>query len=208
MTREDTKKLLSMMTITYPNFKLNDPTLAVDVWTKILEDDGAQNIFDAFSVYAKTDTTGFAPTPGKLHMMIENRQNPGFSEGEILTMLTKASRNANYGFEQSFADLPVLLQKAVGSPTVIRNWGNMDSESLGYAFNNVIKVYKELLRREKENHAAVGISLYEEQLEGYVPPQIETEVRPEPTMNDDIHSKLGKLYERLKKGEQSGIEDR
>lgn len=201
MTREDTKKLLSMMTITYPNFKLNDPTLAVDVWTKILEDDDAQNIFDSFSVYAKTDTTGFAPTPGKLHMMIENRQNPGFSEGEILTMLTKASRNANYGFEQSFADLPVLLQKAVGSPTVIRNWGNMDSESLGYAFNNVIKVYKELLRREKENHAAVGIALYDEQLEGYVPPQIETEVRPEPTMNDDIHSKLEKLYERLKKGE-------
>lgn len=200
MTREDTKKLLGMMTITYPNFKLNDPTLAVDVWTKILEDDDAQNIFDAFSVYAKTDTTGFAPTPGKLHMMIENRQNPGFSEGEILTMLTKASRNANYGFEQSFADLPVLLQKAVGSPTVIRNWGNMDQEGLNYAFSNVIKVYKEFLRREKENHAAAGIALYDEpQIEAYEMKQIAEDARPEPTMNDDISAKLEKLYERLGK---------
>ena len=198
MTREETAQLLTAMTTTYPNFHLKDIALALETWWKILEPDNGRDIFDAFTVYARTDTSGFAPTPGKLHMMVSDRQDPGFSEGEILTMLTKASRNANYGFEQSFADLPVLLQKAVGSPTVIRNWGNMDSESLGYAFNNVIKVYKELLRREKENHAAVGIALYEEQLEGYVPPQIETQARPEPTMNDDIHSKLEKLYERLK----------
>lgn len=199
MTREETAQLLTAMTTTYPNFHLKDIALALDTWWKILEPDNGRDIFDAFTVYARTDTSGFAPTPGKLHMMVADRQAPGLADGEILTMLTKASRNANYGFEQSFAELPPMLQKAVGSPTVIRNWGNMDSESLGFAFNNVIKVYKELLRREKENHAAAGITLYDEpQIEAYEVKQIAEEARPEPTMNDDIHSRLEKLYERLK----------
>ena len=198
MTREETKALLASITLTYTNFKLTDLSLAIDTWWKILEPDDAKDIFDAFTVYARTDTSGFAPTPGKLHMMVVDRQAPGLAEGEILTMLTKASRNANYGFEQSFAELPPMLQKAVGSPTVIRNWGNMDQEGLNYAFSNVIKVYKEFLRREKENHAAAGIALYDEpQIEAYEVKQIAEEARPEPTMNDDIHSKLEQLYAKL-----------
>lgn len=200
MTREETAQLLTAMTTTYPNFHLKDIALALDTWWKILEPDNGRDIFDAFTVYARTDTSGFAPTPGKLHMMVADRQAPGLADGEILTMLTQASRNANYGFEQSFADLPPMLQKAVGSPTVIRNWGNMDQEGLNYAFSNVIKVYKEFLRREKENHAAAGIALYDEpQIEAYEVKRIAEEARPEPTMNDDIHNRLEGLYERLKR---------
>ena len=203
MTRDETKTLIAMIMSTYPNFKPSEMVntkMMIETWWAILEPDDGQDILNAFKVYTRTDTSGFAPTPGKLHMMIADRQAPGLADGEILTMLTKASRNANYGFEQSFAELPPMLQKAVGSPTVIRNWGNMDSESLGFAFNNVIKVYKELLRREKESHAAAGIALYDEpQIEAYEVKQIAEEARPEPTMNDDIHNRLEALYERLKK---------
>lgn len=200
MTRDETKKLLAVITTTYPNFHLNEPALAVDTWWKILEPDDGQLIFDAFTVYARTDTSGFAPTPGKLHMMIADRQNSGLSEGEILTHLTQASRKGNYQFEEAFAELPPLLQKAVGSPTVIRNWASMESESLSYSFSNVIKVYKELLRREKENQAAVGMIMYEDpQITAYEVKQIVGEQRSEPTMTYDIHDKLEKLYERLGK---------
>ena len=159
MTREDIKRLLGMMTITYPNFKLNDPTLAVDVWHKILEPDEAQNIFDAFSVYARTDTSGFAPSPGKLHMMIADRLSDEIDEGEIMTMLTLASRNANYGFQEEFDRMPKELQKAIGSPTNIRNWGQMSQEQLNYAFNNVVKAYKRTVQDEKIRLASVGTNL-------------------------------------------------
>ena len=200
MTRDETKKLLIVITTTYPNFHLNDPALAVDTWWKILEPDNGQDIFDAFKVYARTDTSEFAPTPGKLHMMIADRQQEGLSEGEILTHLTQASRKGNYQFEEAFAELPPLLQKAVGSPTVIKNWASMEHEGLSYAFNNVIKVYKELLRREKQNAAAVGLNIYQEvELPVYEAKQITEEARAEPTMNDGIHEKLEKLYERLGK---------
>lgn len=159
MTREDIKRLLGMMTITYPNFKLNDPALAVDVWHNILAPDEAQNIFDAFSVYARTDTSGFAPSPGKLHMMIADRLSDEIDEGEIMTILTLASRNANYGFQEEFDKMPKALQKAIGSPTNIRNWGQMSQEQLNYAFNNVVKAYKRTVQDEKIRLASVGTNL-------------------------------------------------
>lgn len=159
MSREDIKRLLGMITITYPNFKLNDPALAVDVWHRILEPDDAQNIFDAFSVYARTDTSGFAPSPGKLHMMIADRLSDEIDEGEIMTMLTMASRNANYGFQDEFDKMPRALQKAVGSPTNIRNWGQMEQDQLNYTFNNIIKAYKRTVHDEKVRLAAVGTNL-------------------------------------------------
>lgn len=159
MSREDIKRLLGMITITYPNFKLNDPTLAVDVWHRILEPDDAQNIFDAFSVYARTDTSGFAPSPGKLHMMIADRLSDEIDEGEIMTILTMASRNANYGFQAEFDKMPKALQKAVGSPTNIRNWGQMEQDQLNYTFNNIIKAYKRTVHDEKVRLAAVGTNL-------------------------------------------------
>lgn len=159
MNREDIKRLLGMITITYPNFKLNDPALAVDVWHQILEPDDAQNIFDAFSVYARTDTSGFAPSPGKLHMMIADRLSDEIDEGEIMTMLTLASRNANYGFQEEFDKMPKALQKAVGSPTNIRNWGQMEQDQLNYTFNNIIKAYKRTVHDEKIRLASVGTNL-------------------------------------------------
>jgi len=159
MSREDIKRLLGMITITYPNFKLNDPTLAVDVWHRILEPDDAQNIFDAFSVYARTDTSGFAPSPGKLHMMIADRLSDEIDEGEIMTILTMASRNANYGFQAEFDKMPRALQKAVGSPANIRNWGQMEQDQLNYTFNNIIKAYKRTVHDEKVRLAAVGTNL-------------------------------------------------
>lgn len=159
MSREDIKRLLGMITVTYPNFKLNDPSLAVDVWYRILEPDDAQNIFDAFSVYARTDTSGFAPSPGKLHMMIADRLSDEIDEGEIMTILTMASRNANYGFQAEFDKMPRALQKAVGSPTNIRNWGQMEQDQLNYTFNNIIKAYKRTVHDEKVRLAAVGTNL-------------------------------------------------
>ena len=156
MTREDIKRLLGMMTITYPNFKLTDPALAVDTWTMLLGDDDAQNIFDAFSVYAKTDTSGFAPTPGKLHMMVAKRTDPGMTDGEIISLLTFASRNATYGFEEEYKKLPPLLQKAVGSPTTIRGWGTLEQDQLTFAFNTIIKAYKDLQCQQIQEQARIG----------------------------------------------------
>ena len=159
MTRDDTKKLLLMIDTTYANFHVKDISFAIDTWWKILEPDNAQNIMDAFTVYARTDTSGFAPTPGKLHMMVADRQFDSLSDGEVIGLLTLASRNASYGFQEEFDKLPYLLRKAVGSPTALRNWGVADPAQLDYTFKNICKTYQMLVQEEKTAMAAVGTNL-------------------------------------------------
>lgn len=159
MNTTETQKILALIYTIYPNFHPIDPELTVKTWQKILELDEYQNIEDALMVYTRTDTSGFAPSPGKLHMMIADRLSDEIDEGEIMTMLTMASRNANYGFQAEFDKMPKALQKAVGSPTNIRNWGQMEQDQLNYTFNNIIKAYKRTVHDEKVRLASVGTNL-------------------------------------------------
>ena len=159
MTRNETATLLTAMMALFSNLHFNDIELALNSWQAVLEPYDGQQIKDAFSVYARTDTTGFAPTPGKLIAMVEERADPGLSDGEIISMLTMAARNANYGSEAEFRALPPLLQKAVGSPTTIRNWGMMEPEQLSYEFSGVCRAYKTERARVQQTNAAVGLSI-------------------------------------------------
>jgi len=159
MTRRETAKLLAVMQATYPNLHFDDLELALDAWATILQPDDGQQIMDAFSVYARTDTSGFAPNPGKLHSMVESRLNPGLSEGEIVGMLTRAAKNGNYGYLDEYNRLPKLLRKAVGSPTVISMWGTMEHDRLQFVFSNIVKTYNKLLDEDRISMAAIGTNL-------------------------------------------------
>lgn len=157
MTRDDTKKLLLAISLTYPNFKTADLGAVIDVWHSILGTEDAQEIQDAFVTYAKTDTSGFAPSPGILCQMVAKRKTNELTDGEVIGKLTMASRNANYGFEEEFNKLPPLLQKAVGSPSVIRNWGLLESEELNYTFNQLAKTYHRLVEDYKTEQEFIKI---------------------------------------------------
>lgn len=159
MTRDETSKLLAAMAAIYPNFRAPDPVIALDMWHRILCDDNGRQVMDAFNVYARTDTSGFAPSPGQLRRMIQDRLTTDMTDGEIIGLLSMASRNANYGYEDEFAKLPPALQKAVGSPAVIRNWGQMESSQLDFAFGRIIRSYRLLKSREQQDHAAIGTTL-------------------------------------------------
>lgn len=158
MTKDETKMLLALITCTYPNWHLNNPEKAVEVWHKILEPDEYRLIENAFVAYTRTNTTGFAPSPGQLHMLIADEVVSGKTDGEVLNMLILASRNANYGFEEEFQKMPPLLQKAIGTSTVIRSWGGMEQKDLEYAHDRILRNYKTLLEQNKINIAKQGIN--------------------------------------------------
>lgn len=207
MTKEETAKLLSVMKATYSNFHFDNPQLALEAWWRILEPDDYQLIMDAFVVYARTDTSGFAPTAGKLHMLIADKQTVTMTDGEIIGMLSLASRNANYGFEEEFEKLPKLLQKVVGSPTVIRNWGVMEKEQLDFTFNQMARTYKGLVEAEKKAKAAQGMRIQpnfqiEEEEQQVIENKMTMEFpkRAEPEFSEGTKSKLDELYRRLGNG--------
>ncbi len=160
MTRDETKVLIGLMMASYPNFNPPDLTTTIDVWAKALANDDYQMMEDAFVNYLQTDTSGFAPSPGKLRMMIADRviEQTTEDDGQVLNMLIMASRNASYGFEEEFNKMPPLLQKAVGSPTVIRSWGLIEQDELRYTFDRIIRTYTEYKNRQKIDMATQGIT--------------------------------------------------
>jgi len=160
MTRDETKVLLLRMAALYPNFKPSNLALVVDSWYSVLKDKDVQMMDDALTVYANTDTSGFAPSIGQLNALIAKASVAELDEGEIRDYLIRASRNANYGASDEFDRLPEDLQRAVGSSSVIQEWGMMDQTALNFAFDKVIKSYQRGLEDKRSRFATPkGITL-------------------------------------------------
>ncbi len=127
MTRDETKKLLFMISGAFPNFKPEDKTLAVDTWQFLLGELDAEEVFRAFKIYATTESKGYAPTAGQLVEIIRQQKSEDLTELEAWDLVRKAMRNGNYNAVEEFKKLPNDVKVAVGSAANIQEWASKDS---------------------------------------------------------------------------------
>lgn len=152
MTREETKKIVMMVKTAYPNWRPDDLTFTVNAWATFLKDYQYKDVEAALCAYVTTDISGFAPSIGqviaKIHIADEyNSPN----EMEAWSMVSKALRNGYYGAEQEFEKLPVIVQKAVGTPSNLRNWSQTDVESVENVIqSNFIRSYRAEVKKQSE----------------------------------------------------------
>ena len=66
MTREETKKIVMIIKYSYPNWKSDDFSKVIDVWSIIFEEDNYNLIEAGLKEYIRRDTSGFAPSPGQI----------------------------------------------------------------------------------------------------------------------------------------------
>lgn len=151
MTREETKKLLLAIEAVYPNFKPENATLTVDTWHWALEEYPAQAVKAALQIYIKTNGTGFAPSVSQLiGCMYAPKNNEQLSEGEAWNLVKKAIQNGNYGSEEEFAALPPIVQRAVGSPNMIRQWAFSDTDEVNTVIaSNFQRTYRAILSKQE-----------------------------------------------------------
>lgn len=152
MTETETAKLLMTIQTFYPNFQVENKNFAVKAWHTILEDIDYGLMQKALKSYITTDTNGFAPSVGQLLdklYFIQNTQE--LNEMEAWSLVSKALRNGYYGSVDEFNKLPLLVQKAVGSPDNLRNWSQTDVNSIeNVVQSNFIKTYRTIVKRESE----------------------------------------------------------
>ena len=151
MTRDETKQLLMAIFATYPNFKVQDKTIALNTWTMLLEEYDFKSIQLAFKTYATTDTKGFAPSPGQLiDLLYIKNKSEELSEGEAWGLVSKAIMKGNYSSKEEFEKLPPVIQKAVGSASQIREWAQADLDSLQVISSNFRRTYRAECQRQRE----------------------------------------------------------
>lgn len=152
MNREETKKIIKIMTCSYPNFKPTQPlSEVVDVWTAMLSDLSYKECSQALARWIQTDRTGFAPTIGQLRGYVADAKTEFMTEFEAWSYVKKALRNSGYGYEEEFLKLPEIVQKTVGDAMTLHRWSQMDTKELDtIQQSHFVKVYRTVVHRETE----------------------------------------------------------
>ncbi len=150
MTRDETVKLLFLINTTFPNSfsGLNTEKIGqmADVWHMIFEDEDFIQIQSAFKMYCKTDTSGFAPTPGQLIALKQDKVEPFVSSAEeAWKKVLNAARDANYHAVERFEEFDDITKMCVGSAASLSTYGMIeDSELQTVIRSQFIKEYKRL----------------------------------------------------------------
>ena len=140
------------MVDSYPNYKPNNISETVDVWNMMLSDYDYNLVAMALKAYILSDTGGFAPSIGQLVAKMQTITKPQeLSEMEAWSLVSKAIRNSGYNSVEEFANLPLLVQKAVGTPDNLRNWAVSDYQTIESVIqSNFLRTYRTVVRRENE----------------------------------------------------------
>lgn len=152
MTEGEAKKLFAVMTVAYPNYRIDDIEYTAKIWADFLRGYSYEQANMALRTYIATDTSGFAPSIGRLLDKLHTIQSPQeLNEMEAWSLVSKALRNGYYGAVEEFNKLPPLVQKAVGSPDNLRNWSQTDANSIeNVVQSNFMRSYRLVVNRENE----------------------------------------------------------
>ena len=158
MNREETKKLFAYMGTLYQTFTKDVTSEKIDLWTELLCDFTYEEILASFREYARTNVTGFAPVPGQLIRPIAEKRIAEVApdEAEAWAMVRDAIGNGIYGSKAEFKKLPPLVQRAVGSPSVIEAWAMQETETLEVVRSNFLRTYRFLRERAVTENGSTG----------------------------------------------------
>lgn len=153
MTREETQELLLAISSLYPNFKPENKTLTIDSWHWALEEYPASAVKMSLQMYVKSNNTGFAPSVSQIIDGIYKPHDRNMlSEGEAWSLVKKAIQDGNYHAEERFDELPEVIQRAVGSANMIRQWAGTDSSEVNTVImSNFQRNYRTIVQRSKED---------------------------------------------------------
>lgn len=159
MTKNETLQIMAILRVAYPAYyarqSAGDIDAAVRVWHDMFSGDDARLVSAAVKAYINADTKGFPPSIGQVRDKINLLTNPqGMTEQEAWNMIRKAISNSGYRAAEEFEKLPPMLQRMVGSPNQLREWGMMDiGELQTVVASNFMRSYRVREKSEREVEA-------------------------------------------------------
>ena len=137
MTRDEVKKLLAIINVTYPNFKVENPTETVNIWFMLLEEYDFELIQMGLKIYITTSDSAFAPSVSQLIAMSrkpselkEKNLLPTYDEVTTWREVRQAIKNGIYHAEEEFKKLSPIAQRMVGDSQQIHEWAMLESETI------------------------------------------------------------------------------
>lgn len=155
VTRDETIKILMVVQAAYPNYKPQDKTVAVNVWTEMLSDIPYEQVSVAVKAYIQTNTSGFAPSVGDVREKVRDifLKSDDLNETAAWSIAWKAICNSGYHAEEEFAKLPPVIQRTIHSPAQLREWALMediDGNTISVLQSNFQRTFRVEQQRERD----------------------------------------------------------
>lgn len=152
MTREETVKIIRIMSDCYPNYKPSNLSETVNVWQMMLNEYSYNQVSITLKAYVTSDTSGFAPSVGEIVAKIQLVSQPQELDGMAAWgLVSKALRNGTYGAVEEFNKLPPLVRQAVGMPDNLKNWATSDYQTIETVIqSNFLRTYETAVKRANE----------------------------------------------------------
>lgn len=128
MTKDDTKKMIMYLRTAYKGFCDGlDLTAVVNVWHDAFRDEDVHIVSEATRNYTKS--CQYLPTIAGIQKQIDLIRNPQ-TDAELWALIVKAAKNSTYGAVEEYEKLPDICKKFVGSPTALKDFGQIDQGTL------------------------------------------------------------------------------
>ena len=168
----EVRQILGTIKIAYPN-SFRDMTAAdrnalVELWKRQFADADYPTVIAAIDSIIATDTSGFMPSIGRVKEEIIKLTTPSMlTEQEAWNLVKNAIRGASVSrssilyiagqtdgkttAQRNFEKLPNELQRIVGSPNQLADWGAMDSKVVdSVVASNFMRSYRVRIKSERE----------------------------------------------------------
>lgn len=155
MNREDTKKIITMLSAVYVtefSKKSNDDLKQmIDVWAILLADEDANKIATVTKTYLKTNVSPFCPTPA---MLIQKAYDlfddvPGMTELEAWGYVDRALPNSFYYSKREWDKLPPEVKVCV-TPEQLKDWAGDEHLNKSVVSSNFQRSFRERSKAIKE----------------------------------------------------------
>lgn len=156
MKKSETAIIMAILKEAYPIYYKDktkeELTTAVNLWTEMFMDDDVNLVTAAVKSFIANDVKGFPPVIGQIKQSLNKITHPEqLTEQEAWSRVSKALKNSAYNSVEEFEKLPKILQRAVGSPSMLREWSQMPVESVqAVVASNFMRSYKVRAINEQE----------------------------------------------------------
>ena len=153
MTVEDAKKLLFTISVGFSNFRPTaDPDDMAKLWAHELRAYPYDAVSAALDAFIQSDTTNRPPGIGQLIQLIaKKKDDTELNAQEAWSLARNAIGRGGYNAEEEFNKLPVLVQKAIGTPGNIHRLSQTDTGTVeSVEKSHFIRTYNTLMDREMQ----------------------------------------------------------
>ena len=157
MNKSETMKVLAILEVAYPqHFKSLSETQKINLgtlWGMMFKNDIYQNVMGSVEIYISNDTKGFFPIIGAIKEQMYNLNNPDQpTELEAWNTVKKVLGKAYYQTIECWDKLSPLVQRAVGSPSELKDWSMLELDQLnGVTASLFQRSYRAIAQTQKEN---------------------------------------------------------